>query len=138
MPYATVAAITNRYGDDFLYPIADRDNDDTLDTTTVENALADASSLIDSYLSTRYPLPLVAFPDLLQRLCVDIAVYWLAKDGETTEEKRQRYADALAWLERIATGKVALNITDSERTTPMPAISATRVRLFSRATLQAF
>lgn len=89
--------------------------------TAVENALSDASGLMDSYLSTRYPLPVIHFPDLLKRLCVDIAVYWLAQDGGgTTEEKRQRYEDAVAWLERLAQGKAELNITGSESETQTP------------------
>lgn len=147
MPYATVEDITNRYGEDFLYTIADRDNDDTLDTTAVESALSDASGLMDSYLSTRYTLPLVEFPDFLKRLCADVAVYWLAEDGGgTTEEKRQRYEDAVEWLERIAKGKAELNITDSEGETETPAgtvasdgvLIQSNTRLFSRDKLGAF
>ncbi|BGI52454.1 MAG: hypothetical protein HamCj_08070 [Candidatus Hamiltonella defensa (Ceratovacuna japonica)] len=57
MPYATLEEMTHRVGEDFLYTIADRNNDDRVDMTTVEHALSDASGLMDSYLSTRYPFP---------------------------------------------------------------------------------
>ena len=147
MSYATVEDIINRYGENFLYTIADRDNDDTLDTTAVDSALSDASGLMNSYLSTRYTLPLVDFPDLLKRLCTDIAVYWLAEDGGgTTEEKRQRYEDALQWLGRIANGKAELNIIDSDDESDTPAgtvasdgvLIQSNTRLFSRDKLGAF
>ncbi len=147
MSYATVEDIINRYGENFLYTIADRDNDDTLDTTAVDSALSDASGLMDSYLSTRYTLPLVDYPDLLKRLCADIAVYWLAEDGGgTTEEKRQRYEDALQWLGRIANGKAELNIIDSDDESDTPAgtvasdgvLIQSNTRLFSRDKLGAF
>ncbi|ASX25874.1 gp436 family protein [Candidatus Williamhamiltonella defendens] len=144
MPYATLEEMTHRYGEDFLYTIADRNNDDRVDMTAVEHALSDASGLMDSYLSTRYALPLMHFPDLLKRLCVDIAVYWLARDGGgTTEEKRQRYEDAVAWLERLAQGKTELHITGSESETQTPTRTEgvfiqSHPRWFSRNTLRAF
>lgn len=115
MPYATVEDITHRYGEQGLYTMAEQDNDDTVDTTAVEKALSDASGLMDSYLSTQYTLPLMEAPDLLKRLCADIAVYWLSQDGGgTTEEKRQRYEDAMEWLERLAQGKAQLPVTDAQ------------------------
>ncbi|EGG93502.1 Mu-like prophage protein [gamma proteobacterium IMCC1989] len=145
MTYATVEDINARYGDDFLYTIADRDNDDTLDTTAVESALADATGSINSYLSTRYTLPLVETPDLLKRHCASIAVYWLATDnGGASEDQRQQYEDATKWLERIAKGTAELNIGESsegeetETATGEGASFQSNQRLFSRNSLGAF
>ena len=147
MSYATIDDIKNRYGEDFLYTIADRNNDDALDIIAVENALSDASGLLDSYLSTRYSLPFKHIPSLLKRICVDVAVYWLAEDGSgTTEEKRQRYNDAVQWLEGIARGETDLGITDShadvntsEGAVPSDGVSIeSNPRLFSRDKLDSF
>ncbi len=119
MPYANTQDIIDRYGEDFLFTLADRDRDDDLDTTAVDNALSDASGLMDSYLSTRFALPLENMPALLKRLCIDIAVYWLSEDGGgATEEKRQRYEDTIAWLKRISKGETELGLgSDSKGST---------------------
>ena len=144
MVYAQASDITDRYGEDFLFTIADRDHDDILDTTAIDSALADASGLMDSYLSTRYPLPRESIPDLLKRHCIDIAVYWLSEDGGgATEEKRQRYEDAIAWLDRIAKGKTDLpgyESTDgsSEGVTGSGAFFQSQERQFSREKLGGF
>lgn len=111
MPYANTQDIIDRYGEDFLFTIADRDHDDDLDTTATDNTLSDASGLMDSYLSTRFALPLAETPALLKRLCIDVAVYWLSEDGGgATEEKRQRYEDAISWLKRISKGEAELGL----------------------------
>lgn len=147
MTYASANDIITRYGEDFLYTIADRDNDDTLDTSAVESALSDASGMMDSHLSIRYTLPLTEYPDLLKRLCTDIAVYWLSEDGGgATDEKRKRYEDAIKWLERIASGKAELDIVDSgvpDESVPGTVSGAdvlvkSNPRLFTRNTLTGF
>lgn len=147
MLYASVQDITNRYALDFLHTIVDESDEKSLNTTAIQKALLDASGLIDSYLSIRYTIPLVTYPDLLKRLCVDIALYWLSPDaGTATEEKRQRYEDALAWLERIAQGKTGLGIVDSRtpnkklkgRSVSDGVLIQSNTRLFSRNTLGVF
>ncbi len=145
MSYATVDDMLARYGEDVVYPLVDKDHDDTLDDAAASRSLRDASGLINSYIGTRYPLPLNEIPDLLTRLCVDIALYWLSEDaGGATEEKRQRFEDAIQWLENIAKGRVALGMEDT--TDPDSAEEecgdgmafSSSPRLFSRNGLRAY
>jgi len=111
MIYATTQDIIDRYSNDTLLLIADRDNDSVVDAIVVDQALADASAEIDGYLATKYELPLSVAPDVLIRPCVDIVVYRLSADADmATEERRVRYEDAVKLLERISKGIVSLGL----------------------------
>ncbi|MOA13986.1 hypothetical protein D3C78_1340600 [compost metagenome] len=90
-----------------------------IDAGVIEQATADATAEIDSYVGTRHRLPLAVIPEVLVRLCGDIALYRLsAEAGSGTEEKRTRYEDAVALLRRIASGEVSLGM-------PTPAAQET-------------
>lgn len=110
MPYATQQDIIDRYGSDTLHIAADRDNDGVLDTAAITRALDDATAEINVYVGARYDLPLSTVPTVLVKLCVDIALYQLATGTAGTDERRQRYEDAVALLKRIATGELQLGM----------------------------
>ena len=147
MPHATSANITERYGDDYLLVIADRDDDDFVDSDAVDLALSDATEHINGHLAARYDLPLASVPAVLVRLCVDIACYWLGQDGfGGSELRRQRFDDANKTLEKIAAGKIVLLVgdTDGDGTEDEAgpksegALITSETRLFSRTTLSGF
>lgn len=143
MIYAAQADIEALYGSDALF-VADRDGDGTVDAPAVARALASASAEIDSYLAVRYELPLPGTHDILVQICVDIALYRLANAGDVmTSEHRQRFEDALASLERISKGRMALQLPvdagDPDAPAgPRPIVSAGPPRLFSRTSLRDF
>lgn len=111
MPYATRDNMVERWGMDALLVVADRDLDGVLDDAVVDQALVDASAEIDTYVGAKNRLPLPSVPEVLVRLCSDIAFYRLSSDGTSaTEEKRKRYEDAVALLRRIASGEVSLGL----------------------------
>lgn len=131
MSYATQADIIDRYGENALYAVADRDGDGVLDSEAIGNALNDATAEIDSYLAARYPLPLTVAPKIIVILCVDIALYRLAPDYRT-EERRQRYEDAVKLLRAISEGKASLGIAEPEAPIERPEISVdARRQIFS-------
>lgn len=74
-----------------------------------EAAIADASEEADSYIAVSYSLPLPAVPAALKRVVCDIARYRL-HSLQPTEEVKQRYEDAIAWLKRIADKKAVLKL----------------------------
>ncbi|NYZ68994.1 DUF1320 domain-containing protein [Endozoicomonas sp. SM1973] len=138
MVYAIEQAIIDRYGNDALYIVADRDKDDQLDHLAIEHALADASAHIDLYLTGRYTLPLSTPSALLTRLCVDIAIYWLGEDrGGASEERRKRFEDAEKTLAKIASGEVKLMIDAPTSNSTGISFSASK-RQFSRQSLKGF
>lgn len=116
MAYAIQADITAIYGEDALLVVADRAGDGVVDAAAVERALAAATALIDTHVGVVYDTPLTFVPDLVRDLCVDIALYKLATEGNgLTEEKRTRYEDALALLKRVADGKASLGLPATEK-----------------------
>ena len=135
MAYAIQQDIIDRYGDNALYVVADRDGDDAIDDAVVNGALADASDEINTYVGKKYTLPLTPVPPLLVRLCVDIALYRLSPDAAYTEEKRQRYEDAVGILKSLAKGEISLGIEQSadSRVGNVELISSDRQ--FSRGTM---
>lgn len=140
MTYATQSDLTDRFGAVELAQLTDRTNGAVVDVAVLGRALADADAEIDSYLATRYTLPLASTPPMLVRLAADIARYRLF-DDRTTEAVRQRYQDAVSLLKRLASGEVRL---DGAATPPPAAGNAVAVqvrapaRVFDAAGLQSY
>ncbi|MCP3942483.1 MAG: DUF1320 domain-containing protein [Desulfobacteraceae bacterium] len=138
MAYATKQDIDDRY-DDVNYPMMpDPGNQDEeiVDEGGIEKALADAAAEIDPYLAVKHSLPLADPPEILVRLSVDIALYRMVADAlGNTEERRQRYEDALKTLEKISSGTMVLGIEETEASPNGGVTVSGPRRLFSRSTM---
>jgi len=111
MAYANRDQLIERFGLDAVLLVGDRNGDGLLDDGIVDQALADATAEVDTYVGRLYRLPLATVPEVLSRLCCDIALYRLSADaGSYTEEKRKRYEDAVRLLSSIASGAVSLGL----------------------------
>lgn len=144
MSYATSTDITDLYGVDALV-VAVRDVNGEADGTAIDRALTAASGEIDSYIATRYALPLPSVPVHLVTVCVDIALYRLALSADVlTDEIRRRYEDARSYLRAVADGKAALQVISSVAdpedadavSGPRPIFAGGPERLFSREKLR--
>lgn len=80
---------------------------------SVETALQDASDIADGYLAVRYSVPLSAPPANLKIYICDIARYLLWK-SRASDEVRQRYEDAIAFLKLVAIGKARLQVIETD------------------------
>lgn len=79
-------------------------------------AIKDAQSEIDSYLASRYSVPLATPPAVVARFAGDIARYCLhGNNADDTVQKR--YDTAIAFLKNVAAGKATLG---PEAQTPAP------------------
>jgi len=108
--YAAQQDIADRYGNDRLLLLAP-DGQGGVDATTVQQALDDARGTIDSYLEERYKLPLAKVPPIITRIAVDLAVYYMANDETLqTEMVINRQKNAISDLDKIATGKIKLDV----------------------------
>lgn len=113
MTYATQQNLTDRFGEDELIQLTDRDNLGAINATVVNRALADADATINGYLAARYTLPLSnPVPEMLERLACDIARYALFED-QVTEIVEKRYKDAIALLRDVSAGRAELGISDT-------------------------
>lgn len=120
----------------------------TINTTVIDQALADASAEIDGYLDGRFALPLNDPPVVLNRLACDVAMYRLQalRPIHDMTDARQRYDDAVQLLVRLARGEVTLGLT-ADNLEPAEGLNVIQVeegcggapiRIFSRRTLQSY
>jgi phage gp36-like protein len=113
--YCTQENLLVRFGSAELLGIADRDGDGVVDADVVTSAIETASSIIDSYIGTRYALPLVTVPATLKAICED-----LARHALYTVEPMKIVTDnrdaAIARLKDISRGIASLDVP-----TPPPA-----------------
>lgn len=84
-----------------------------IDWAVVDDAILRASSIVDSYISVRYSVPITPTPKILEDKTVSIAVYLIyekraAGMTEVPNDVRRRYEDALAWLKEVRDGKATL------------------------------
>lgn len=143
MTYAALQDLVDRFGQTELVQLTDRTNipPATVDETVVDRALADAGALIDSYLASRYALPVSSTPDVLVKIAADLARYFLhGKAADKDSPVTAAYEDALAWLAKVSNGIVVLEIAGAE--VPQEGGGAIRAkapcRVFTRDSLRRF
>lgn len=100
---------------------------DEPDETAIERALADASAEIDGYIAARYALPLLSVPPVLQRICVDIAVYRLMnlRPLGDIDDARRRYEDAIRFLKDLVKHDVSLPLPDGDSAADVSGVAFT-------------
>lgn len=107
--YAIRADMITRFGDNEVVMLTDRNRSGQIDDAVLDQHLADAAAEIDGYLAGRYPLPLATPPRVLTGYACDIARYRLCGSmAMVTDDIRDRYRDAVRFLEHVASGKVSL------------------------------
>jgi phage gp36-like protein len=136
--YATKAAMIARFGEDEVIALTDRANLGVIDDAVLNSALAEADAEIDPYLAPRHQLPLASVPKILIGYACDIARYRLCGASVMeTEAIRNRYKDAVRFLESVAAGKLGLGLDAANNVAP-PAntvqFSAPGGRVFDRST----
>ena len=137
--YADAADLRARYPERDLAQLSDPQGA-VVDEVVLSGALADASAEIDGYLQGRYALPVADPPAVLKRIACDIAMYRLLalRPLGDLEDARNRYSDAVRYLESVSRGVVQLGIGAGAQSAPQEAgpeaVSATR--LFTRDTMQ--
>ena len=93
-------------------------------TDDQDAALEAASDLVNSYIRSRYPLPLAIWGEDLKRAVCAIAAWDLlstrgiAPNNNGNDSLKDRAAAAIAWLKDISAGRATL---DGGNTTPGPA-----------------
>jgi len=103
--YATEADMVKRFADDIEeLKLMHADA-----AASINEALQDAAEEINGYIGGRYSLPLPNVPSNLNRMACDIARYRLYYQ-QPTEEVRNRYKDAIKFLERVQDEKAHLQI----------------------------
>lgn len=106
--YCTLNDLVARFGAE-IAGVSDRDGDGQPDAAVVTKAIGTATSRIDSYIGTRYALPLVTVPPVIQTACEDLARAELYTTEIPDAVKEQRAA-TIRWLQDIAKGTASLDV----------------------------
>jgi len=135
MSYAVKQDMIYRYGDREVIALTDRTDTGAINDAVLDGALAAADDEMNPYLAGKVRLPLAAVPKVLKHFACDIARYRLC-GGQVveTEEIRNRYKDAIRFLENVASGKISLGLDANNA--PAPAQNTVQfrpgTRVFSR------
>lgn len=112
MPYATVQDMIGRFGRIEMLRLSSVDGvlPDEVAPAPVEQAIADADAIIDSYLRKRYRVPLAPVRQVITRASCVLARYELSVGGdrEPSEQVKNDRKDTVAWLTQLANGTVTL------------------------------
>ena len=109
MSYCTPQDMIDRFGENELIDLTDRDDTGAINADVLGRAIDDASAKIDSYLGSRYQLPIDPLPPILVRYACDIARFNLY-DESVPDVVETRHKDATRFLELVAAGKVLLGV----------------------------
>ena len=133
MSYSTKDDILLQIDEETLINLTDDDDSGTIDDNVVNRAIADADALIDSYLSSRYAIPLLSAPAIIKNISVDIAIYNLYSRRTDTipDIRKDRFTNALKYLQDITNGKIALQggniVSESIRVTTVKSDRAVTI-----------
>lgn len=137
MPYATPQDLIDHLGEREARALSDRAGAGVVDEAALARLLALAEDEINGHLARRYAVPLTstsglvaAAPLALKAAAIDIARYrGTGTEIMATEEIRNRYKDAVRWLEGVAAGTIALaGLALSGAGGPAPTGGTTAVR----------
>lgn len=110
-PYATAAQAIARLSLSEAVMLTDRECTGEVDRDRLTAALVSASVEIDSYIGTRYSIPVMIdpVPLTLVEACIDMAVYRLSRGAVVlTEEVKSIYDRHVRWLKDVAAGKASI------------------------------
>ncbi len=138
MTYASQADMVERFGNDEILALTDKNTTGMIDSTVLGMALADADATIDGYLAARYSPPLSSIPASIPMRAADLARYYLY-GLQVPEQVKARHDDAIAWLVQVAKGIVELGIDPPTLSAETGSVQmSANVRVFSANTLADF
>lgn len=114
MAYCTQQDMIDRYGEEELIQLTDREQTGAIDTAVLSAAIDDATGTMDAYLGTRYTLPLASVPAALKRICCDMARY-LLHGNAAPETVADRNGAAIEFLQAVAKGDLDLAVGNTSQ-----------------------
>jgi phage gp36-like protein len=128
--YIQQSDLEGKLGNNKLLQLTDPDGTGTIQTSIVNDAIAAAEGRFESYVRTRYQLPVPA-TSLVTSLCLDLAIFNLFRLSSTVDDGvykvwQDASSSAIKTLEAISQGKAALDVpaATESATNPVTADSA--------------
>jgi len=99
---------------------------------TILPILADATGVCDSYIGTRYTVPLTSPDGAVKSACTRIAVYFLhlRRSWTVSDTVKDAYDDAIAWLKDVAKGIAVLPIPPAAESSRASGYFGAETRIF--------
>lgn len=121
--YALTSDVTAIYQQETVDRLCFNKTTNAPDYDKLQIALYNSATEIDSYLSTRYPVPVTPTPQILRQINIDLGIYYLALTVDRlTNEISKRADDWRKWLVMASKGLVGLGVREDASTTdPAPA-----------------
>ncbi len=92
-----------------LRRVLSSENNDQQDNTVIEEAIKQASSMIDSYVGYKYNIPLDCVTEQVKAVCSDITAYRLFKrKNAVTNEIIENYKLATQFLRDVSSDKALI------------------------------
>ena len=122
--YITKHDILTRMDSAKLVQLTDDARSGQVNDEVVDQAIAEAEGTVESYLRTRYTLP-VPLTLKVRSLCLDVAIFQLYQRRTTTtggiyDVAKGAYEKAIAFLKDLSAGKAALDVAAAEETVGHP------------------
>ena len=109
--YCSIDDLIKRISLEDLTQLSDDDGDGEYDENIVNEAIEYAQDIIDGYVGKKYQVPLDPAPEIIKRIAVDLAIYWLySRSDEIPEEIENRYKNQIKMLEDIAKGNISIGV----------------------------
>ena len=112
MLYCSKQGLIDRFSEDELIQLTDRNNMGVINDNVLNRAIEDASTEMDGYLS-RFNYSADTLPKSLKPLACNIARYYLYDDAPT-EHVTTRYNNAIKYLEKLNKGTLTIGKTEQE------------------------
>jgi phage gp36-like protein len=141
MPYSATDDIENQLEEAVLIQLTDDAGAGAVDDNIVARAIADADATIDAYCQGRYTVPLSPVPDKIRQVSVDIAIYNLysRRDDTAPETRKDRYKEAIRFLEKVAAGQIELGAATPAKTNTGNSVDiSSNTRIFDRDKMDGF
>tara|TARA_B110000211_G_scaffold127978_1_gene146999 strand:- start:4145 stop:4564 length:420 start_codon:yes stop_codon:yes gene_type:complete len=112
MLYCSKQGLIDRFSEEELIQLTDRNNLGVIDDNVLNRAIEDASTEMDGYLS-RFNYSASTLPKSLKPLACNIARYYLYDDAPS-DHITTRYNNAIKYLEKLNKGTLTIGKTEQE------------------------
>lgn len=125
MGYITLQDLLDELGEDILVQLTDDFGTEEVNESVVNKAIATAEGTFESYIRTRYSLPVPA-TQMVKTRCLNLAIYELYRKRATFDDgvfkvKKTAYDETISLLRDIQSGKAALDVPAAEESIENPA-----------------
>ena len=139
MAYCTQSDIIKSLPEAELAQLTDDSAGTTVDSDVVNESIAWADALIDTYCRQKYSVPFSTTPEMIKGLSIDLAIYDLFTrrvHGATPDMVMHKYDQAMLILRDISQGKAFVLDTEVTEDTAAGEIIQEGGSVFTRSSME--